>query len=178
MSILKPRATSVVIYQGDDLEEIAHRARQVKVVTQQAAVRNARWGDDDAEVQAAQAAYDAFVEEAAARAAVVTIHALNKTRFRELMAANPAREDNEDDAAYGVNVETFSTPFLRESIAKVELEDRSLSPSEIHELIDELPEGDWEKTFSAAYYLNRLPGADPREGRFSSAPLSSAETSN
>lgn len=184
MSELKPRTASVVIYQGDDIEHLANLRRAAEIARRHAeaeAEETRRVGDDlpGAEaLQVAQDAYDAAVDEAADRAVVIEVTAVKRGRFRELMAAHPAREKNDDDSSYGVNMDEFPEPFLRDSVTKIEVGEKSLNPGEIRELIEDLPEGDFERLFATAYYLNRAPGADPREGRYSSAPLSSAATSN
>lgn len=136
---LKPRTvTAVVLYDGDDQEELALLKRAAdqavaaaEVATQAAAEPNARAGGEDldglrAKAEAAKATFDAFVDVAAERAVEVRVQAIGRTPFRELMAAHPPRmvtsepdEDgktvqvvHEDDASYEVNTETFPMALL------------------------------------------------------------------
>lgn len=180
MSALKPRTASVVIYQGDDIERLSDLRRAAEIARRnfeaaQKAPR--RIGDDlgEDDLREKQAAYDEFVDEAADRAAVVEVTAMKRAPFRKLMADHPPRDKNEDDDAYGVNMDTFPEPFLRESVTKIDVGDSVLSPGDTADLIEALSDGDYERVFTAAYFLNRAPGADPRDGRYSSAPRSSAE---
>ena len=180
MTALKPRTASVVIYQGDDMERLSELRRAAEIARRNfeaAKEQPRRIGDDvgEEDLREKQAAYDEFVDEAADRAVVVEVTALKRATFRSLMSDHPPREKNEDDEGYGVNLDTFPEPFLRESVTKVEVGDGVLSPGETNDLIDSLSEGDYERVFTVAYYLNRAPGADPRDGRYSSAPRSSAE---
>lgn len=178
MSELKPRTASVVIYQGDDIERLSELRRAAEIAQRQAdgaAGVSLRVGDDlptSEDVETKRAAYDEFVDEAAKRAIVVEVTALKRARFRELMAAHPARDKNEDDEQYGVNVDTFPPLFLAES-ATVAVGERELPAAKARDLLDELPEGDFDRVFATAYMLNRAPGADPRDGRYSSAPRTS-----
>ena len=169
MTTLKPRTSSVVIYQGDDLERIAELRRAADIAERQQQTEAARVGDEG-DAQAAKDEHDAFVEEAIERAVIVHLQHLPRKKFRELLRAHPPREDDEVDAMYGVNFDDFAEAFLPLSIASVEPE----TPPDRQAFLDDLPEGDYNRIFSTAYFLNRGAGSDPREGRFSNAPRSSA----
>lgn len=144
----------------------------------------------DAAVKPSQDAYDAFVDEAAERAVVWTVQAIGRKAFRVLMLAHPPRtvetvEDDakvekphEDDASWGVNVETFPEALL----TYAEGDDRTLvepefeSSADRQKWLDRLAEGDFEKMWATAYQLNRAVSADPLASRFSPAPQSSTAT--
>ena|SRR5690349_16821229 len=144
----------------------------------------------DAAVKPSQDAYDAFVDEAAERAVVWTVQAIGRKAFRALMLAHPPRtvetvEDgvkvekpHEDDAAWGVNVETFPDALL----TYAEGDDRTLlepafdSTADRQKWLDRLAEGDFEKIWATAYQLNRAVGADPKASRFSTAHRISSAT--
>lgn len=184
MTDLKPRTASVVIYQGDDLERLSELRREADIAERElevGATSLARVGDDDkvtpAQVAEKRLAYNAYVDEAAERAIIVTVEAMKRTPFRALMAEHGAREKNDEDEAFGVNMDAFPEPFLRESVVKVEIGDRELNLGQIRDLLDALPEGDFDRVFSTAYMLNRAPGGDPKESRYSTASPSSVETS-
>lgn len=185
---IKPRSAQVVIYQGDDLQQIAELRQDAdvkqRIADEAARNTNRRAGDDEtpvADAQAARDAYDAFVDEAAERAVVVELHALGRKQFQSLMLAHPPRKvpddegkqvTHDDDAPYEVNVETFAEPFLsfidpkdgRRTIASPEF----ATQDECVAWLDDLSEGDFDKLFATAYLLNRMPGADPKASRFSS----------
>lgn len=181
MSELKPRTSTVVIYQGDDLDELSllrRKAEQAKAAVDAATGEARRIGDDigTEDLQAAQDAYDAYVDSAADRAVCVEVRALKRTLFRDLMSKHPARDGNEDDKLFSVDMDEFPTPFLAESVVSVKVGERELSQGQVRDLLEDLAEGDFDRVFATAYWLNRAPGSDPSLGKYSSAPRSSTET--
>lgn len=164
---LAPRTAKVTIYQGDDMANLAELRQAVdvaerkhekakKAVDDALASGSLRIGDDlpeqyEDDLRAARSAYEAAVDEASERAVEVTLVAMKRKAFRDLMAAHPPRKDNEDDAQYGVNFDTFPPEFLAKSIAGPV----GFDP-------EDLPDGEYEHVFAAGFYLNRLPGADPK----------------
>lgn len=207
MSIIKPRSVSKVIYQGDDIARLselyraAESARQFAV----AGVEDARAGDDEPSVaRQRQDEYDAFVDEAAERAVTVTLQAIGRRRFRDLMAAHPPRVvdvpgepttdadgaevpgpvrqvTHEDDADYEVNTETFPDALLTyvdpdsPAVRTVASPDFADSAAVAAFLDDEIADGDYDELWVTAYHLNRLPSADPKASRFSPESRSSGE---
>ncbi|MDR7253706.1 hypothetical protein J2X46_002696 [Nocardioides sp. BE266] len=189
MSTLKPRTATIPIYQGDDTERLAELRMAVAIAERQAQIASSaprRGGDDDpqAAVNAAQAAYDTFVDEAAERAVEVVVRAIGRRRFRDLVVAHPARTEkndkgedvtHEDDVRYGVNVETFAPALLTFAESGEEGVRTIVGPSEVTRspkvledfLDDDVTEGDYEKIFEVAYWINRAPGSDPKELRYS-----------
>lgn len=197
MSTLKPRTATIPIYQGDDAEHLAELRMAVAVAERQAMQSQGaprRGGDDDpAEaVKAAQAAYDAFVDEAAERAVEVVVRAIGRRRFRDLVAAHPPRTTkndegkdvtHEDDEHLGVNVETFAPALLtfaepgedgvRTVIAPAEA---VKSPTALRDFLDDdVTDGDYEKLFTVAYWINRASGSDPKELRYSPSTSATSE---
>lgn len=176
---IKPRTASVVIYQGDDLERLAELRRDVSVAERSEEGRSRRLGDGS-DAAAARDAFDAFVDEAAERAVEVEVTALKRRQFRSLMAEHPPRkvsgndgeEIHPDDAGYDVNVDTFSEAFLPLSITAPTFD----TPADRDDFLDGLSEGDYERIFTTAYFLNRAPGGDPKATRYSPASLSSDAT--
>lgn len=173
---IKPRTASVVIYQGDDLERLAELRRDVDVAERAEEGRGRRIGDDSG-AQEARDAFDAFVDEAAERAVEVEVTALKRRQFRSLMAEHPPRkvagedgqETHPDDAGFDVNVETFAEAFLPLSITAPTFD----TPADRDDFLDGLSDGDYERIFATAYWLNRTPGGDPKAARYSPASLSS-----
>lgn len=214
MTDLKPRTATVVIYQGDDLSvlaelrtaaDIAERKAEADLRVAQARARAdgpRRAGDPspedpqiayDAAVKPPQDAYDAFVDEAAERATIVTLQALGRKAFRNLMRDHPPRTSetvvgdekrqvvHEDDEAWGVNTETFPDALLNYADEDDE-DDRTLleptfdSGKQRQKWLDRLADGDFEKLWATAYQLNRAVGADPKASRYSPAPQNSTAT--
>lgn len=129
----KPRSVTVPLYDGDDFEEITDLRRAVVVAERQAAEARsdgtARAGDDDADVQAAKDAFDAFVVEAAERAEMWVLTPIGHGEYRELLREHAPRkvtvkstgddgverdveETHPEDVMFGVNVDTFGRALL------------------------------------------------------------------
>lgn len=195
MSTLKPRTATIPIYQGDDSERLAELRMAVAIAERQAQNNSGALRAGDApedEVKAARAAYDAFVDEAAERAVEVVVRAIGRRRFRDLLAEHPARkvkddkgEDvtHEDDAEYDVNAETFPPALLTFAESGDEGVRTIIGPSEVLKsptalrdfLDDDLTEGDYRKIFAVAYWINRTPGSDPKELRYSPSTSATSE---
>lgn len=168
MTALKPRTTTVVLFQGDDLDPLNERLSAVV----QAAPSARRIGDSDA-LADAQRAYDEFADEALDRAARITLQAMGHRKWRDLLLANPPREGDEDDEAAGFNVEEFGYTVVPASIAPGQFD----SDRERDDFLDSLSDGDFSKLYSAAMGLNQNMGPDPK-ARLSSPPAqTSGETS-
>lgn len=189
MSAIKPRTTSVVIYQGDDLEHLAELKRKADQAERLARSTAARAGDDRP-AQAEKDAYDEFTVEAAERALVVELRAIGRKRFRNLMAQHPARmvasadgqSVHDEDEPFGVNVETFPEAlltFVDENVPDTRTisEPRFSSKSEaLSFLDDDVADGDYEKLWVSAYQINRAMSADPKAMRYSVETPSSDAT--
>jgi hypothetical protein len=184
---IKPRTATVVIYQGDDLERLSELRRKADTAEriQRENADSARIGDgDDSGVAELKAAYDAFVEEAAERAEVVTLRAIGRGRWRDLLADHQPREvDGEphpDDAVYGCNVETLPDAlltFVDGDVRTIESPEFATSKACRDFLDNDLSAGDFESLWVTAYWLNVSPGADPKASRYSLDTPSSSETS-
>jgi hypothetical protein len=190
--LLKPRTATVVIYQGDDLETLgdlrreAERAdRRVEEHRRSGAPR--RDGDELPSAKPQKDAYDAFVAEAAERAVTVTLRALGRRRFRDLVADHPPRISKDDegnetthpDDGYGVNAETFPMALLTfvDSDMRTITEPEFSTSAALREFLDDvISEGDFDSLWTTAYFLNRSPGADPKVSRYSTDSPSSVET--
>lgn len=96
---------------------------------------------------------------------VVTLRALTRKRWAELVAAHPPREDNEDDAAYRVNVSTFVDAAMVESIEKVTRADNSevvdFAGTDWPEAADEMSNAQWNEFAVDLFRLNNGVTAGP-----------------
>ena len=216
MSHLKPRTTSVTIYQGDDLDRLGELRREAdlaeriaqealdKAEAQAANPGPRRTGDSAPDLTAARAAFeaackptrdafDAFVDDAAERALIVWLRSIGRRRFVDLVAEHPARKVagkgesepetvHEEDRLFNVNTETFPSALLTYIDADYP-EFRTITEpgfkgrAEVQAFLDdEIAEGDFDKLWMAAYWLNRTPGADPKAVRYSTASPRSSES--
>lgn len=191
---IKPRTASLVIYQGDDLEQLAELRQAAEVArrrVKQAQGRSLRIGDDAPTAEAEESAYDEFVAEAAERAETLVVQAIGRKRFRDLLAEHPARkvkvtdedgtreEAHEDDADFGVNVETFPDALLtyRDGDVRTITAPEFPTAKACRDFLDnDLSDGDYESLWQTAYWLNRNPVVDPKATRYSTASPRSDET--
>lgn len=188
------RTATVVIYQGDDLAQLAELRRAADDAqrlyddAQKSATR--RIGDA-VDPQPAKDAYDAYIDEAAERAVEVQLQAIGRRHWRDLVEKHPPRETDEvvdgaarkvthdDDEPFGVNTRTFPEELLAFSVDGV----RTIAapefntPSERQAWLDDISEGDFDRLWATAYYLNTSMGVDPKGSRFSAAPQSSSVNS-
>lgn len=198
MTHLKPRSTTVLLYQGDDMDQLAHLKRKLDYAERQAAQKAQdakdgaalRYGDDleeDTSVADAQREYDSFLDQAAERALEVELRAIGRRRFRDLLEAHPPRmvdsepdEDgkivkveHEDDAGWGVDASTFPEALLcyRDDDVVTIAKPEFKNKGEVKAFIDDdLTDGDYEQMWVAALMLNRSPSADPFVHRSAGSP--------
>lgn len=164
MTLLKPRTRTVVLFQGDDRTRVNELHQAVEAAVTREGIR--RVGDGSETLTAAEE-YDAFVLEATERAVKVDLRQLRHKIWRNLVLANPPRDDDEDDKEYGFNVDAMGEALL----PYVDVEDPEqrtiISPQfdtaeALQDFIDDLSHGDFQRLFSAAYLLNVDSGGDPK----------------
>jgi hypothetical protein len=191
MGALKPRQTVVPIFQGDDLDAMV----DLRTAVESAALTQSsgRLGDDDGDNRFTDAIrrHDAFMEEANARAAKVTLVALRNAAWRDMVAAHPPREPVKDDAgdvaeewpqdeAVGFNVDSIAHPLLLatlERAAEVAVE-YGEEPQEFGvDDLDDLSDADYSRLVDRAIGLNDRPGPDPKARLSSLLGPTSSETS-
>lgn len=196
MTHLKPRRATKPLYQGDDMARLAELALALDVAKRRAAGASGaeRLGDDvTAGVNAAQAAYDGFLDEAAERAVNVSVQHIGRRRFAALVEAHPPREidsepdvegktkkvEHPEDAGYGVNTATFPRALLtfRDGDYMTLVEPEFNTQRDVEDFIDdELAEGEYDEFWIAAYMLNRGPSADPKALHSGASPNDSLST--
>jgi hypothetical protein len=175
VSLHRARATTtVVLFQGDDLDPIEeHRA-----AVERAAIASAaplRVGDEGipASVLEAAADYDAFIEGAVERAIHLRLVAVPRRRYRELLAAHPARDGNEADEAAGFDVDGLTDELVPECVAPGQFD----TDEERDEFLDDLSDAEWSRVASAAVKLNEGGAPDPKARMTSHLTPASGETS-
>lgn len=164
---VKPQTETVLLYQGDDLAHLRELKR---------AVDDAKLADESplprtlGEVSASETArdeYNEFIEEAKTRATAVVLQALGRKRWRSLVSQHPPRPDSDEDAAVGINEDTFAEALLA-YVNPVDTNERTLlSPefataAEREKFLDHLTDAQIERLYVVAFALNRTFGEDPK----------------
>ena len=190
MAIIKPRTTTVTIVGGDyaerlsELERAAEKARSRE--EQQDALRESseqsgpplRSGQKAPTEPAGKPEsvrlaeeHDALFAEAEAAGAVlvVTLQALRRSEWKALVAQHKPRVDNKEDAAVGVNEDTFREALVPVSVVSPELDADDY---------DALAAADFDRLYVEAFALNRMSGGDPKAGLVSRMSQQSSETSS
>lgn len=159
MSVIQPRTAVVTIYQGDHLDQLRHLERRFDEAIK-AESGTPRTNDEVPESISLKQQHDALRAEAEATAINVTVVALGRSKWRELVKKYPAREGNETDAQVGVNEDEFKDALVPASILSATVNDEpvNLGVSEL----DLLADADFDRLYLAAFALNRLPGSDPK----------------
>lgn len=153
----KPRTYEHKIYQGDDyarLIELGQAIEKAKAEEKNAAP--SQMGDIPASFALVDQ-YNDLLARADKKAAVVTIRALGRKEWRALVAQHTPREGNEQDAAVGVNEDTFPDALVPASIV-------SVKPSQGDQaaFLDALSDAQFGDLYTAAFYLNRTVGTPPK----------------
>ena len=205
-----PKAT-IPIYADDDFERLAELRREVSIAernleaaraeAEESAGTPVRVGDDETDrvaearvaLQAAQDAYDAFVDEAAERAEMWVLKPIGHEAFRDLLRTHPPRKvtegegdeakqvDHPDDAGWGVNTETFGKALLLfvdpdDDEVRTVVEPAFDTEAALRKRVKRLSAGEFATMWATAMHANSGVVADPRMSRFSSGVPRSSET--
>jgi hypothetical protein len=199
-----PKYTVPIFVDGDQerLSELQRAVVHAERRSKAAAGAVLRGGDasPDEEVEAAQAAYDEFLDEAAERAEAWVLESIGHEEFRDLLKAHPARMITEtaedgttkdvtdpDDAAWGVNTETFPKELLLyvdpedpeiRTVAELKINKRNIAGNAeaMRKRVKRLSEGQFDALWTNAFVLNKAGVKDPKLDRFSSLTPRSNET--
>lgn len=159
MTKIKPRTSTVTIFQGDDFEH----ERELRLKVENAVMSSAnddasrRRVDPDAVLTAATE-YDDFIAEATDRGIVVPVQMLGRSKWREMVANHPPRLDNELDEGWGFNFDTLADDLVPASI----VEGHFGSIADRDEFLDSLCDADYSKFYAEARNLNQAAGPDPK----------------
>ena len=158
---LAPRSIVVTLLQGDDLA----RAEELEAAVNTASVGAIPRIGDTTGILDAAAAYDRFITEAEGRAFHITLQALPRRQWRDLLMKHPARGDVEADKANGFNVDTLGDDLVAESVILVQVgahDPFTWSRRDLDGFLDALSDGDFSRLFSAAVRLNTDSAAAPK----------------
>ena len=180
MSTLHPREATVPLWQGDDLAKIADLEAAVVRAAGNDTLR--RVGDQVAEASTAASAHDAFVTEAKGRAVMLRLTALPRKKWKRIITAHPARENNADDARAGFNIEDGADELIEACIAEASCDTPDLLPNLASQanreaFLDSLSDGQFSQLLSVAVGLNRGVSPDPKADMSSRLTRTSAGTS-
>lgn len=189
--------TTIPIYADGDFERLAELRQRVGVAQRQALAAKAeprRFGDadtSDAAITEAEAAYDAFVDQAAERAEEWIVESIGHEEWRALLLAHPPRKvtqgedakqaDHPDDAEWGFNTETFGKALLlwvdpEDGEHRTVQKAGDIDLSGLARRVKRLSAGQFETLWATAYGLNMGGIRDPKLARFSLGDPRSDET--
>lgn len=204
---------TVPIFADNDQERLSElqRAvefarRRVAAAKQAAAGVSPRGGDaaPDAEaaadLSAAQAAYDEFLDEAAERGESWVLESIGHEEFRDLLKAHPPRmvtktaedgsateETHPEDVAWGVDTEKFPKELLLyvdpedpeiRTVSELKINKRNIAGNAeaMRKRVKRLSEGQFDALWTNAFVLNKAGVKDPKLDRFSPVTPRSTET--
>lgn len=176
MSAFKPRTWVVELYEGDWQQRIEDAAKAVDRA--RANPTPAMFGEES-DVAVAEREYNALLDAAVDERVCVTLQAVGRKKWAELVETNPPRTDEavpEDlrkgDAKLGVNDQAFGEALVPLSIVAVEPE------MDKNDLLDNISSAQFDLLYGRAFELNKGVGADPKAVPRLTPSQSSSETEN
>lgn len=166
MNKIEPRIWKHTILQGDDEEQL----RELRAAAQRAKATSEsepRTLAEEDPYEAAARAADDFAAEAEERGVTVTLRAVGRKKWRELVEAHPPRDGDEDDKKAGVNLDNFAEALVPACIAGP-----TFSEGELTDFLDALTPAQFDLLALAAWNLHKNLGASPKD-RLLSAPAGS-----
>lgn len=177
MSGFKPRTRKVELYQGDWDQRLDEAKRAAEEARDRDEVRSL----DEAESEADRLArvHDDLREQAIEDRVVVTLQALGRRQWSEMVAANPPRVGDDvpehirkADEAIGVNDQALGEVLVPASIAGIEPDMR------VDDLLEGISSAQFDLLYGHAFALNRGTGADPKAAPRLAPSQSSSGTGN
>jgi hypothetical protein len=181
MTIFKPRTATLPLYGGDYQQRVYDLEQQLDAAEERAkkAQDGPRLLSEESEVERLTREHDELVAEAERDGRiVVTVQALRREQWNDLVQAHPPRTDEsvpEDrrkgDEAVGVNEDTFAPALLsfdRDGRATiVDTGDPDLS---VAELLREISDVQFQMLYALAFSVNRSLGSAPKARSGNSLP--------
>lgn len=139
----------------------------------------ARVGDDNAELDAINAEYQALKAEAVEKARKGELRPLGRSEWREIKAKHPPRLDHPDeetvkqDRAAGVNSESVEDDLVYAALVEPEFKTRKA----FEDWADTFSAGEWQALVTRAWFLTVGAGPDPKSLPDSLTPNSVATSS-
>lgn len=157
MNKIEPRLWKHTILQGDDEEKLRELRAAVQRAKPSANTPPRTLGEPDPHEAAVQAAND-FADEAEGRGVTVTLRAVGRKKWRELVEAHPPRDGDKEDGKAGVNLDAFAEALVPACIAGP-----TFSEGEMADFLDALTPAQFDLLALAAWNLHKNLGADPKE---------------
>lgn len=158
MNKIEPRIWKRTILHGDDEARLAELDAEVDRLEALARRKDGSAGD----LAAALDARNEFAAEAEERGVAVTLRAVGRKKWRELIEANPPREGDDADQKAGINLDTFPESLVPACIAGP-----TMGEGEMDDFLDSLSPAQFDTLALAAWGLHKSLGADPKERRLS-----------
>jgi hypothetical protein len=172
MAEIKPRIASLLIYQGDVLDQIEHLEQTIEAAEAAEDGDAPRTLGDPLPSADLREKHAELVAEAEADAIRVRLRNLGRRTWNELIAKHPPRDENDDDAALGVNEESF----FDEAIVLGLVEPEFTSDTERGRFLEDLAPSDWAQVKWKFWALNAVVAADPKPLPVSARTQPSDET--
>lgn len=160
MSGFKPRTRKVELYQGDWEQRLEDARRAVEDARASGEVRTL---GEPSKADLLAAEHDALREQAIEDRVVVTLKALPRRQWSELVAKHPPRIGDDVpehvrkyDEELGVNDLALGDDLVPISIAAIEPE------MPVSDLLDNISSAQFDLLYGHAFALNRGTGADPK----------------
>lgn len=162
MSGFKPRTWVVELYQGDWQQRIEDAAKAVDKARANDSATPRTLSDVPDEIAAIQT-YNELLDAAVDERVLVTLQAVGRKKWAELIEANPPRTDEslpeyvrKNDADLGVNDQALGDALVPLSIISIEPE------MDADELLEQVSSAQFDLLYGRAFQLNRGVGADPK----------------
>ena len=139
-----PERTHPVCLRGDLVAEVERLDRQLAAVK---AADEDSLASDGGRGQAEQ--IQALQEQMRASTVELTLRALPRGRWHELIAEHPTRDGNQRDTTWGVNEVTFFPALCRECLTT------PVSDADWTGLLAAMSDGQWDRLTTVAWNLNR-----------------------
>lgn len=152
------RTVTFPLFQGDDLAEVQRLAEAVNVAITSFDDDSPRLNSDPDPRRVAAQAYDEFVTDAETRAVSVTLMAVGRKEWREIVAKHPPREDDKADQRVGFNVQTLGDDAVPACLTAPTF----ATDAAREEWLDSLSHAQFERLFNAAFELNAGMAPDPK----------------
>lgn len=163
MTTFQPRTTTVKIYQGnvlDEIRELRERADAARDNEGSVTRRYAEVGD----YETLRAEHNAKVDQANENAVYVKLRNLGRTKYRDLKAKFPPREEGVSERVKAADAEiNANEDALFDALLPLSMLAPSFgSDAERIAFLEEVPPIDYERLKLAAFRLNETQAADPK----------------
>lgn len=148
---------SVPLCLAGDLQAEFEEVQRQQQILKEAQRRGGTLAGSSAELRDLDDKIDLVRAEMQESTQVFTLRAMPAKRYSDLLASHGPRKDHEADQRLGYNGDTFTVGLIQACLI-----DPALTIPEVEELCDIVTQGQWDKLFIDALYLNARPVDIPR----------------